>query len=842
MTSIPLTPIAGRILRQNSWSLLRGYGWLGLLLGLTGCLDRPIGQTSPETQSMFIKKNESTRIDKIDVLFMIDNSVSMADKQQVLAAAVPQLLRRLTTPDCVNPKAPRVSPERMENPTDACKTPGYVREFSPVNDIHIGVITSSLGDAGGTACNQNPNDAAKIAADDRGWLLGALRRSSSGLSAPFLSWTGADAGQYLTQFDVKRNEFRNFVTAAGETGCGYEMSLESWYRFLVDPVPPASIDMQFPADGSTPQTARIGEDADILTQRRQFMRPDSLLAIVMLTDENDCSIRDDGRSWLMTKGVYGTHRLERGSSICETNPDDPCCYSCNDLAPPAGCASDPICASDTTGKNTSDNLRCFDQKRRLGYDFLFPTRRYVNALKLKTLCPEQNFGDLDCTCADHPGETCVPGPSYPNPIYTASPEDLAAGLQPRVDPNMVFLAGIVGVPWQDIATTESVVDSNAPLQYRPSSALDWAMLLPGADGTPPTDPLMRESIEPRTGIHPITQEPIGLPTGNQVRVNSINHHEFDAQGFELQYACIFDLGERLSETQTTSALLGARRDCGSCPAATPGDTASEAAFKECSDKLQSCSCSKDNTPPSTPSPLCQNPDDGTYGTIQYAAKAYPGTRELEVLRGHNETAKDNAVVASICPKDLTYDHRDDPGYGYNPAVASLVDRLKVKLNNACLPRTLSMDGDQVNCKVIEVVTVPEWTQCTAKGRDPVDDALASAVRRQLENDKMCGGKDQLACDRYSFCELRQLKDNMDPSLPKSRCENETGVETTSKVPGFCYIDETVPIGNPDLLASCPVSQKRMLRIVGNGQDLRAPAPGWTFIACAGQAAQEVGTP
>jgi uncharacterized spore protein YtfJ len=35
-------------------------------------------------------------VDKVDMLFMVDNSISMADKQQILTSAVPQLVDRPT--------------------------------------------------------------------------------------------------------------------------------------------------------------------------------------------------------------------------------------------------------------------------------------------------------------------------------------------------------------------------------------------------------------------------------------------------------------------------------------------------------------------------------------------------------------------------------------------------------------------------------------------------------------------------------------------------------------------------------------------------------------------------
>src|SRR5262245_12481003 len=71
--------------------------------GLTaGCLDRPVSPAPPKTSNGVIKTVTQSGVDKIDLLFMIDNSISMADKQRILAEAVPVLVQRLVDPICVD--------------------------------------------------------------------------------------------------------------------------------------------------------------------------------------------------------------------------------------------------------------------------------------------------------------------------------------------------------------------------------------------------------------------------------------------------------------------------------------------------------------------------------------------------------------------------------------------------------------------------------------------------------------------------------------------------------------------------------------------------------------------
>ena len=83
----------------------KGLSAVALLFGAgaltAGCLDRPVTPATPQTTNVYISQIRQTGVDKIDLLFMIDNSISMSDKQQILAQAVPVLVQRLITPNCV---------------------------------------------------------------------------------------------------------------------------------------------------------------------------------------------------------------------------------------------------------------------------------------------------------------------------------------------------------------------------------------------------------------------------------------------------------------------------------------------------------------------------------------------------------------------------------------------------------------------------------------------------------------------------------------------------------------------------------------------------------------------
>jgi hypothetical protein len=68
-------------------------------------------------------------VGKLDVLFMIDNSASMGDKQALLQAAVPEMIGRLVNPNCVDTQGNVVGTSQ----NGQCAQ-GHI-EFQPVHDM-----------------------------------------------------------------------------------------------------------------------------------------------------------------------------------------------------------------------------------------------------------------------------------------------------------------------------------------------------------------------------------------------------------------------------------------------------------------------------------------------------------------------------------------------------------------------------------------------------------------------------------------------------------------------------------------------------------------------------------
>lgn len=775
--------------KRSAWTLMRaGLAGLTVVLGgaavTAGCLDRPVAPAVPRTSNIYVDEIRQTAVDKIDILFMIDNSISMADKQAILAEAVPELVNRLITPICVdndgNPTSGNADAE------GSCGGNGTA-EFNPIRDIHVGVITSSLGSHGA----KGPKDVCVAAEDDdHAHLLGQLRPGLEPYDGNgFLKWdttaTNGMPGKYTPPGESNgaafASKFTAMVTASGEKGCGYEASLESWYKFLIDPEPPLAVVV--PMDSSTAVVQ--GVDDVVLAQRAAFLRPDSLVAIVMLSDENDCSIQDEGYGWLIARanGMY------RSTSQCAANPNDKCCQSCGEAAANDGCppiASDVECAKGQTLTAPGEddlNLRCWEQKRRFGFDLLYSTTRYSEGLRSYTVEKRSTREQVQ------------------NPLFAASD-----GKTPR-DKGLVFLAGIVGVPWQDIADPASV--DGPGLRYLTASQITsegrWAMILGDPKASPPvlpTDPLMVETPVDRTTLaipqtNPVTMEPLVEGSSMNPTANSINGHEqINVGNRDLQYACTFPLGMPLT-----------------C------DPAREM-------NNQGCDCFDADLAYNRP--LCQPPGGGAPTITQNYAKAYPGLRHLQVLKEFG----DNSVVASICPKFLDKANTD---YGYNPAVKAIIDRLKEALKGKCLPRPLipadvdteAVKAGQVPCAVIEAVLPQNGGACgcdAARNRKDIADKpeLREAILNKLRQGQSCGNKGGTPCEDYCTCELLQMEDqNLET------CQNSISPPTVS---GYCYVDPfgDPPIGNAELVKDCTADSKRLLRFVD------APATGAiALVACLG---------
>lgn len=572
--------------------------------------------------------------DKVDMLFVVDNSSSMGDKQALFVQAIPDLIEMLVNPPCLDKGNVQDPADDTIVPFDADGTcpDGVGTAFAAITDMHIAVISSSLGNhglGGAEICPDQPH------MNDQAHLISLMRAAEhpelladSHNQLGFLAWAPDDATakrdtpEAQTAFAALQQDlvakFSAQVAAVAERGCGFEAPLEAAYRFLVDPDPYLTLERVscVPGGSDTNCVAPVGTDTELLNERGNFLRPDSHVVVTYLTDENDCSIKDSGQGYYTMRP---TNPMPRGTNACAANPNDMCCQSCAAMIR-EGCDADPATNGCAEGNDpfeaTEDqrveafNVRCFDQKRRFGMDFLYGTDRYIAGFRNTQLLGRDNATIVD------------------NPLF-ASGRDLT----------QVFVVGIVGTPWQDVSA-----DPNDPAgKVQRAAALPWELFLPTETNPYPTDPFNIEAMGVREGTHPITGDVLGGPdTFNNI--NGFDRTIASGDGLldDVQYACIF-------------------------PLATPRDCTSPDV------DANSCDCTQnpsDADPTvivdyATGNPLCRAPD-GTYGTTQYYAKAYPGPRVMEVVRG----MQDQGVLGSICPQNPTDPSR--PDFGYRPPIRALL--------------------------------------------------------------------------------------------------------------------------------------------------------------------------
>jgi len=285
--------------------------WLVAILGIwLGCggdsgdardrranLDRYVPTPARDARSL-----EVAAIERIDMLFIADDSGSMKQEHEALRMQFPRIVRALVTGDI-----------------DADGEP----EFAGVSDLHLGVISPDLGGLGTVGierCEGGGDDAL---------LQHEPQADGCAASYPsFLTYVAAD-----NDVDRLAADFA-CVATLGTDGCGFEQPLEAALKALW-PDGDARVDFFMLGE------ARSGGHGD--GANAGFSRGDadgnaapSLLIVVLLTDEDDCSAWDGG---IFTP----THFLP---------PDDP------------------------RGQQAL-NLRCF-----LNADGLYPVERYVEGLRL----------------------------------------------------------------------------------------------------------------------------------------------------------------------------------------------------------------------------------------------------------------------------------------------------------------------------------------------------------------------------------------------------------------------------------------------------------------------------
>ena len=167
---------------------------------------------------------------------------------------------------------------------------------------------------------------------------------------------------------------------------------------------------------------------------------------------------------------------------------------------------------------------------------------------------------------------------------------------------------------------------------------------------------------------------------------------------------------------------------------------------------------------------------------------------------------------------------------------------------SCLPRALPLDDDgSIACALAEVTTASFEIRCDTPGRAPLPSGLEAAAREQLEAMGPCGEEGMPSCADLTICQLTPAVGTaMQDCLQVPDAALPDGVYA-----GYCYVDATREldgdpatrcealgdpdcIGNPELVADCDPTQRRLLRFVSSG--VEPPVPFGTstvLIACQG---------
>ena len=215
----------------------------GLLLAAAlscACSDLRTVRDTPETARYFTDDVYIPRPVQVDVLLVVDDSASMADEQQLMAGAIPDLVRNLLAPA------------------------GGNYHFRPVQDVHLGVIGTDMGVGGRDipTCRDNP-----LSGDD-GLLVFATGRPGCSVAYPDHLSHYQDVWEEPDPELVDRiaGDF-GCMAVLGADGCGFEQPLEAALRAL-------TVHM---ADGG---------------RNTGFLRDSAVLFVLFITDEDDCSVAD----------------------------------------------------------------------------------------------------------------------------------------------------------------------------------------------------------------------------------------------------------------------------------------------------------------------------------------------------------------------------------------------------------------------------------------------------------------------------------------------------------------------------------------------------------------------
>jgi len=276
-------PLPDGIRVSATWRALRWLLCAPLVVALWACADHRLSVPSPAPSVVDVRSFRQNVNHKLDILFMVDDSNSMNPLQAKMAQQLPMFMDQLVD-----------------------------QSTGQLPDLHVAVISSSYG--GGAWVNVNQCASGVSPGDDEGKFQqgpgGAGHGSCSGLAAGetyLKTGDGTSANPPNFQGDIR--PLFQCMALLGDGGCGFESQFESTMMAL--------------------EKARksAAEDPD----NGGFLRDDALLAIVMLTNEDDCSVRNDSlildpdpsrnsAADPMGLGAFQSYRCNEFGHLCGGSP------------------------------------------------------------------------------------------------------------------------------------------------------------------------------------------------------------------------------------------------------------------------------------------------------------------------------------------------------------------------------------------------------------------------------------------------------------------------------------------------------------------------------------------
>ncbi len=259
---------------RRVWSRLR-WALVGAGLPLLwACNANPLVAPTQDPTRVTTQVFPASLNNKLDVLFMVDNSSSMAPLQD-------KLVRQFGS---------------FMDPLKTVPTPDGSGVALP--DIHVAVVSSDTGpgkfrDAGG--CHFG---------GDHGQFQflpgGTCTKPPLHTTPTQQTFLSASMNQTVTNYDGDISAAFSCIAELGDKGCGFEGQLKS-VRWALDPF-------------NVPQ----GNEG--------FLRDDAALAVVLITNEDDCSVPDDSDLADPTQlrmadplGPFQSYRCNEFGHLCNIN-------------------------------------------------------------------------------------------------------------------------------------------------------------------------------------------------------------------------------------------------------------------------------------------------------------------------------------------------------------------------------------------------------------------------------------------------------------------------------------------------------------------------------------------